>query len=280
MKDFANTIRSASSTLLRSGYAIVRTGALMRVCLDKTFDDTHRFFAREPAEKARFSRPDILEGYRAFGAEFSGDASRPDLNETYSLVPRNQSRPDIAGWRVANPLHDDLSQAAPFYAALANGVLDDLRDAIEPEGDRIDADEFSYLQLNYYRPGRETRDLLQDAHEDGHLLTIVTSRQPGLEFEVDGRFEPANLAPDELLIMPGGILTLMTGGLMQPLVHRVRNVPGLRTRASLMFFVNASVTNPPRAWIADRDGTFPDIRRATIESSQMFGLASIGALAQ
>ncbi|QZN98862.1 2OG-Fe(II) oxygenase family protein [Chenggangzhangella methanolivorans] len=159
-------------------------------------------------------------------------------------------------------------------------MLDDLRDAVDPEGDRIDAAEFSYLQLNYYRPGRETRDLLQDAHEDGHLLTIVTSRQPGLEFEVDGRFEPANLAPDELLIMPGGILTLMTGGLMQPLVHQVRNVPGLRKRASLMFFVNASVANPPRAWIAARDGTYPDIRQATIESSQMFGLGSIGALAQ
>jgi isopenicillin N synthase-like dioxygenase len=108
----------------------------------------------------------------------------------------------------------------------------------------------------------------------------VTSRQPGLEIEVGGRFEPVALARDEALIMPGGILTLMTGGLMPPLLHRVRNVVGVRTRASLMFFVNASVINPPRAWAPAADGTYPDIRQATIESSQVFGLTSIEALAQ
>lgn len=280
MKDFANTIRSASSTLLHSGYAIVRMGPLMQACLDEAFDEADAFFARSQSEKARFARPDILEGYRTFGAEFSGDKTRPDLNETFSLAPRNQSRPDIAAWRAVNPLHNALRRAAPVYTGLANAILEDIRLVFDPEGDRIDAAEFSYLQLNYYRPGSESRDLLQDAHEDGHLLTVVTSRQPGLEIEVDGRFEPANIGRDELLVMPGSILTLMTGGMMRPLMHRVRNVPGVRTRASLMFFVNASVTNPPRAWVAAEDGGYPDIRGATIESSQVFGLNSIEALAR
>ncbi|WP_020180406.1 2OG-Fe(II) oxygenase family protein [Methylopila sp. M107] len=280
MKDYANLVRSASSTLLHSGYAIVRMGPLMQACLDEAFDEADAFFAKEPSEKTRFARPDILEGFRTFGAEFSGDETRPDLNETFSLVLRNQSRPDIAVWRAVNPLHNALRRAAPVYASLANAVLDDIRNAFDPEGDRIDAAAFSYLQLNYYRPGRENRDLLQDAHEDGHLLTVVTSRQPGLEIEVDGRFEPANIGRDELLIMPGSILTLMTGGHLRPLVHRVRNVSGVRTRASLMFFVNASVTTPTRAWAPAEDGSYPDIRAATIESSQVFGLTSIEALAR
>lgn len=279
MKDFANIVSSAASTMLASGYAIIPTGSLVKVCLDETFDIADEFFAKDAREKEMFSRPDILEGYRGFGAEFSSEQGRPDLNETFSLVPRNQVLAEIGAWSGSNPLHGALKRLAPFYAQLADSVLDHVRTAFDPSGDRIHSQEFSYLQLNYYRPGRERRELLQDAHEDGHLLTIVTSRQPGLEIEIDGAFEPADLAPGELLVMPGSILTLMTGGLLRPLVHRVRNVGGLRRRASLMYFVNASVVEPPRAWIAAEDGSFPDIRKATIESSQMFGLGSIERLA-
>lgn len=279
MKDFADRSRSAASTLLHSGYAIVRFDADTFRLLDEAFDEAGAFFARAAADKVRFSRPDILEGYRSLGAEFSGSADRPDLNETFALMLRNMARDDLASWAASNPLHRALRDISLAYVSLADGVLEELRRAFDPEGDRIAAAAFSYLQLNYYRPGRETRDLLQDAHEDGHLLTIVTSRQPGLEMEIDGRFEPVRLARDEALIMPGSILTLMTGGLMQPLVHRVRNVPNVTARASLMFFVNASVINPPRAWVAAEDGSYPDIRQATIESSQVFGLGSIEAIA-
>lgn len=278
MKDIANAIRSASSTLLHSGHAIVRAGDVTRARLDQAFEEADAFFAQEPAEKARHARPDLLEGYRGHGAEFSESRDRPDLNETFSHAPRNAGA--VADWRGANRLHDALRTLAPFYCGLADAVLEDLGEALAPEGDRIVSEDFSYFQLNYYRPKRETRDLLQDAHEDGHLLTIVASRQPGLEIDVGGRFEPARLEPDELLIMPGGILTLMTGGLVRPLLHRVRNTPGLRRRASLMFFVNASLTRPPRAWVPSEDGSWPDIRAATVASSQMFGLGSIEALAR
>lgn len=280
MKDYAHAFRSASSTLLHSGYAIVRAGGLVEASLDETFEEADRFFARDEPEKQRFARPDILEGYRSFGAEFSRDASRPDLNETISFFLRNQTRDDVAGWRASNSLHGALWRIAPFYADLAESILRSLRAVLNPDGDLVDVAECSYLQLNHYRPGLETRDLLQDAHEDGHLLTIVTARQPGLEIEVDGRFEPANLSRDELLVMPGSILTLMTGGLIPPLVHRVRNVPGLRARASLMFFANANVTNAPRAWLPANDGRYPDIGKATVQSSQMFGLSSIEAVAR
>ncbi|QZN98863.1 hypothetical protein [Chenggangzhangella methanolivorans] len=77
MKDFANAVRSASSTLLRSGYAIVRTGGLMKACLDETFDDADGFFARTAAEKARFSRPDILEATAPSGPNFRATPPGP-----------------------------------------------------------------------------------------------------------------------------------------------------------------------------------------------------------
>lgn len=280
MKDVSNIAGSAASTLLHSGYAVLRMDAGLTERVDAIFDAAYGFFSLEVDEKRLFERPDILEGYRGFGAEHSLSTDRPDLNETFSHAPRNTGRPEVAGWDRTNPLHRALCSAAGGYAALSDAILGHLGRAVAAAPARIHSADFSYFQLNHYRPKRESRDLLQDAHEDGHLLTIATSRQPGLEIEIGGRFENPNLAPNELLVMPGGILTLMTGGAIAPLTHRVRNVPGVERRASLMFFVNPNVTHPPRAWVPAADGSWPDVGRATVESSQAFGLASIEAIAR
>ena len=270
---------SAAHSLLESNRAVLRVEPRLVDCIDAVFESADPFFARTPEEKRRYERPDLLEGYRGYGAEHSGPNDRPDLNETFSHVLRNAGREELGGWIQGNPVHAAMAGAAPFYAGLVNGVLEELRRVLKPDGDRFDCADFSYFQLNYYRPKNEKRDFLQDAHEDGHVLTVVKARQPGLEIELDGRFEPVRLAPDELLLMPGSILTLMTGGRVKPLVHRVRNVAGVEKRASLMFFANASVTRAPRAWVPGEDGRLPDIGRATAEASKAFGLPSIEALA-
>jgi isopenicillin N synthase-like dioxygenase len=280
MKDSEVRIPDVARELLQHGYAIVKGDAEMVGLLNDIFDSASDFFARGPREKKRFERPDLLEGYRRYGAEHSGPLNRPDLNETFSLVLMNMARKDLAAWPTTNPLHRALRAAAPRYAALVDGVLDEIRRALDPRGDRVSSAAFSYFQINYYRPRAETRTFLQEAHEDGHLLTVVTSRQPGLEAEIGGRFQPVNFAKDELLVMPGSILTLMTGGRIRPLSHRVRNVRSVPMRASLMFFANAPVTGAPRAWAAAADGSMPDIGRATAEKSKLFGLPSIEAIAR
>jgi isopenicillin N synthase-like dioxygenase len=280
LKKSSSQVHGASLSILEDGYALIRADVGMVEALDQVFDSADRFFARRPEEKKRYERPDILEGYRDVGAERSGPFERPDLNESFSLVLRNMARNDIVSWAGTNPLHRALRAAAPRYAALVDSILEGLRYMLNPHGDRVSSAAFSYLQLNYYRPQQEQRDFLQDIHEDGHLLTVVTSRQPGLEAEIDGRFEAINFDPDELLVMPGSILTLMTGGRIRPLPHRVRNVEGVAKRASLMYFGNASVKHPPRAWIAAPDGSLPDIGVANAEASKLFGLPSIETIAR
>ena len=266
--------------LLHHGSAIVRADARLVGFLDDVFRSARDFFALPPVDKLRYERLEILEGYRRYGAESSGEFNRPDLNETFSLALRNMARKDIARWSKTNPLHRALRAAAAPYSTLVDAVLDEIRREINPRGDRVSCAGYSYFQLNQYRPRFETRTLLQEAHEDGHMLTVVTSRQPGLEAEIDGRFRPVNFANDELLVMPGSILTLMTGGRIRPLLHRVRNLRSVDTRASLMFFANAPVERAPRAWATSADGSMPDIGRATAESSKLFGLPSIEALAR
>lgn len=280
MKERVSLVRDAARELLRRGSALVRIDPGTADLLDAIFDSARDFFALDPAERMRYERLDILEGYRRYGAEHSGPRNRPDLNETFSLALKNMAREDIAHWSQGNPLHRALRAAAPRYGTLVDDVLEEIRQEINPRGDRVSSKELSYFQLNYYRPRDETRALLQDAHEDGHVLTVVTSRQPGLEAQFDGRFQPVNFARDEILLMPGSILTLMTGGRIRPLPHLVRNVHGVATRASLMFFVNTPVTDAPRAWVAAADGSMPDIGRATAERSKRFGLPSIEVLAR
>jgi len=280
MGNVSGQAQSAARALLQAGYARIRVDAGTLDALNDAFIAAERFFALGRGEKLRFERPDLLEGYRQYAAEHSGPLNRPDLNETFSLVLRNMAREDIAPWSQTNPLHRALRAAAPRYAALVDGVLDEIRRELNPDGDRVSSAEFSYFQLNYYRPRAETRKFLQEAHEDGHVLTVVTSRQPGLEARIDGRFQPVNFASDEVLVMPGSILTLMTGGRIKPLLHRVRNLRSVSTRASLMFFANAPVTHAPRAWVAAADGSMPDIGRANVEASKLFGLPSIEALAR
>ena len=109
----------------------------------------------------------------------------------------------------------------------------------------------SYLQINYCLPTPAERDLLQDKHEDGHMVTVLHATAPGLEI-YPGRaldeVKPMLPGPDEIVIMPGSVLTALSGGKIQPLYHQVRN-HGLDDRQSLMYFVNPEIDEPLFGWI-------------------------------
>jgi isopenicillin N synthase-like dioxygenase len=108
-------------------------------------------------------------------------------------------------------------------------------------------------------------------------LTLVKSVEPGLEIEVGEHYHAVDLLPESILVMPGSILSLMTGNRIPPLRHRVRNASQLTDRASILFFVNPNLAAPPKAWFrsALAEGE-PDIAQATRERSTAFGLPSIG----
>ena len=61
-------------------------------------------------------------------------------------------------------------------------------------------DRASHLQFNYYEPRAQTRELLQDPHEDGLYFTLWRADAPGLEIQApDGSWHPVRLGPGELL---------------------------------------------------------------------------------
>ena len=134
----------------------------------------------------------------------------------------------------------------------------------------------SYLQMNAYSDPANKRDLLQDLHEDGHLLTVHHANAPGLEVRVDGEMVPHDPKPGEVLVMPGSVMTDLTGGAVAPLYHRVRN-HRIAGRTSLMYFVNPSLQEPVYPWAGDGVG-LTDLRDKIRSNPGMFGLVDVPVL--
>ncbi|MFF3518335.1 2OG-Fe(II) oxygenase family protein [Streptomyces sp. NPDC002573] len=101
----------------------------------------------------------------------------------------------------------------------------------------------SYLQLNNYAEADSDRDLLQDKHEDGHLVTVIHTTAPGLELWLDGEACPVETATDEVLLMPGSVFADLTGGRIPALYHQVRNLY-ISNRTALMYFVTPELAEP------------------------------------
>ncbi|MBB4928328.1 isopenicillin N synthase-like dioxygenase [Kitasatospora kifunensis] len=121
------------------------------------------------------------------------------------------------------------------------------------------------------------RDLLQDKHEDGHLVTVIHTTAPGLELWLDGEARPMQTAADEVILMPGSVFTDLSGGRVPALYHQVRNLR-LADRTALMYFVNPELTEPVYSWAAEPGQTPVDLRDKIRSNPAMFGLPDVPTL--
>ena len=269
----APVLARAARDILEQGYCIVKLSELDAAALHGAIDTAVDFFRRPLAEKTAHGSTDHNYGYRPFGIEYSRVPERPDMNECFTvwssrldLIPNAQDIPELTGaflrWR------DSL---APLVA----GILAEVAKSFG-----ADAPEFekaSYLQINYCLPAPAERDLLQDKHEDGHMVTVLHATAPGLEIYVGDDVRPTLPAADEVVIMPGSVLTALSGGAIEPLYHQVRN-HGLDDRQSIMYFVNPEIDEPLHSWTDTVDGERVDIREHVQNAPSMFGLPPVEAL--
>ena len=131
------------------------------------------------------------------------------------------------------------------------------------------------MQLNYYEPSQHSAELLQDSHEDAHLLTLVKANAPGLEIEVDGKYVPAGADGNEIVFMPGSLLSLMTGYKIKPGYHQVRNTRRRDPRSSLLLFVNPEIDQKLEPWIKNESNAGIDIIERANEGPKQFGMPTL-----
>ncbi|GAB2463057.1 isopenicillin N synthase family oxygenase [Jatrophihabitans fulvus] len=270
-------IAQAAKDIVDHGYAVVKLDELGAATLTNAIDTAVRFFEQPLEEKLRHGSADHNYGYRPFGIEYSISPERPDMNECFTVW---SSRLDlIPNAHDIEPLTGSFLDYRDTLAPLVKAILDEI--AQHFGADRAPAfEKAAYLQINYSIPAPASREFLQDKHEDGHMVTVLHPTAPGLEIYAEGgavdRVEPMLPAADEIVIMPGSVLTALTGGAVEPLYHQVRN-HGLDDRQSIMYFVNPEIDEPLYSWV-DTGDVKTDIRDDVRNAPSMFGLPPVEAL--
>jgi isopenicillin N synthase-like dioxygenase len=127
------------------------------------------------------------------------------------------------------------------------------------------------LQVNSFGVPTD-QELFQQPHEDAVLLTVISASAPGLEEVIGDTSKPLVFEPDEVLVMPGSVLTEMTGGEIPPLYHLARNHKVL-DRKSIMYFVSPDTENAIEPFVVNDYNRSMDIRDRVLNNPQTFGLS-------
>ena len=269
-----DAVTKAARDIIDQGYAVVKLGDIDAAHLRNALSTAVAFFQRPEADKRKHGSDDHNYGYRPFGVEYSISPERPDMNECFTVWSSRLDLIPNAG--EIGPLTDAFLDWRDSLAPLVAAILADV--ATQCGGQSApDFEKASYLQINYCLPTPPERDLLQDKHEDGHMVTVLHATAPGLEIYAGDVVKPMLPDSDEIVIMPGSVLTALSGGRIQPLYHQVRN-HGLDDRQSLMYFVNPEIDEPLYAWGAETDAEPVDIRDHVRNAPSMFGLPPVEAL--
>uniref|UniRef100_UPI003F49A6BC hypothetical protein n=1 Tax=Nonomuraea sp. CA-252377 TaxID=3240003 RepID=UPI003F49A6BC len=263
------TLNAATAALLTHAYAGIDLPADATKALHALHAAAAAFFTQDEKVKRVHGSDDFTYGFRPYGRQYSISPDRPDMNESFTYWADNPATVPHHDAPTVTPFLRALGDYWTVAAAITGNVLAELAahyghqpHAAPPFRD------YSYLEINWYHPS--DRDLLQDRHEDGHLLTLAVSDGPGLEIETGGRMNPVPVHDNRLLAMPGSLLTAMTGGDIPPLYHQVRN-HRLPRRLTVLFLANPPLDRPVPPFV-HREGQPIDIAHLARTSGAMFGL--------
>lgn len=270
-RDYAQIVRQFEQT----GFARVPVTEALARKIERIYRLGEEFFVRSEAEKQSYSMQSFVEGYRELGPEYSQVPERPDLTESFSAWNRNRGRSEVEEAMGGLELHRALREVSDDLSVIVRGIFNAMADAWAPGHPELRFYNGTYVQLNYYEPSQHNEDLLQDSHEDAHLLTLAKSNAPGLEIEVDGKFVSAGSDGNEIVFMPGSLLSLMTGYKIKPGYHQVRNTHRRDTRSALLLFVNPETDQKLDPWIRNESNAGIDIIEKANEGPKQFGMPTL-----
>lgn len=264
----ANHAGDLARALLREGFAICRLDDAASRSVSELYTLSTEFFLQDTATKSRHVVSNLSNGYRPLMSSHSGSPDRPDLSESFLYWPHRRNA--IPSHAEITPLLGALESYRQATVAITGALIEGLR-AHYDYSHVLPFERASVVQINSF--GMHTKEqLLVHPHEDGVLFTIIWASAEGLEGLVDGETVPFKLAPNEALIMPGSVLTCMTGGEIQPFYHQARNF-GYTDRKSFMFFVCPDTDDTIHPFVVNDTNRDCDIRSLVVNNPQAFGLA-------
>ena len=268
---------NAITRLAADGYLQVHVGTVARSMIAATFESAYPFFRATSAEKLS-NRLSGDFGYRPIGVEYSQSPDRPDPIESFTASIRTSAALAELPSASARILYTRMLSVIEILEAIAESLTIQLANALNGPGCgeqlRGALNGWSSLQLNYSRPADVTAPFIHEAHEDGHLMTIACATGPGLELQTaDGGYKQSSTSSEKVLVMPGEIAWLLSGGYIRPLYHRVRPHPGYVERLALLFFVdiNPRLCEP---WVRNKINKGLDIGSRVLTNSNRFGVSA------
>lgn len=254
--------------ILAVGYGIARLDAAESDRLAELYSQSTEFFAAPTSVKERCGVPNRASGYRPHGYAHAGSPDQPDLNDSFLYWKRR--RETLPHHEEIGPFLDAAESHRTTVARIATEVIDGMRAFYSYQHD-LTFEDASFLQINSFAEPTD-RELLQLPHEDAILLTVISTSAPGLESVLGATAKPVTLAPNEVLVMPGSVMTVMTGGKIEPFYHQVRN-HNLLGRRSIMYFVSPDTTRLIEPYVRNESNADVDIRALVISNPQTFGLS-------
>ncbi|WP_146195941.1 hypothetical protein, partial [Nostoc commune] len=181
----ALTPNEAVNDLFDMGVACVKLPDDIIRASNEVLVEAYNFFSNPETIKEKFSSPNTLEGWREIGSELAPNTGRSDLSEAFTVWFRNARKPEVIDWAVRCPLHRSMTKLLNPCATFIEDLLVAIRCRLDPiyqSSNQVPVPirDFSYLQINFSRPAKHTRDTIMDAHEDGHLLTLLRPFGTGL----------------------------------------------------------------------------------------------------
>jgi len=265
--------------LIHQGCALIELGQPEADAISEVASAAPSFFRLSHAEKAKCGLGPAA-GYRPYGIEYSNSPERPDEMETFSTTAASASHSSGLPAGCARDFHDRTAVAfgllEPLAERLVVALAENLTRRSWMEALRGALQSWSCLQVNHSRPSKARSEFINEIHEDGHFLTLAYATAEGLELaQADGGFKSVRTAPNQMVIMLGGIASLMTNGRLRPLYHRVRSVPTCKERVSILFFADLA-PNLCQPWISGEINRTVDIAANVRANPARFGLQGHG----
>jgi isopenicillin N synthase-like dioxygenase len=267
--------KSDIEEFLAQGFLRITVPQSIRETVTAAFNAGYPFFRAAPEEKIANKLPED-GGYRPYGIEYSDSPEVLDQIESFTVSDRTRKATKTLPHKNARVLHKQMLNAFDALEHIAEFLTIHLAEAITGElyenKYRGAMRRWSRLQLNYARPANTTTPFINEAHEDGVLMTLVCATCPGFELQMaSGEFVPLTTRPGELIAMAGEITWLLSGGLIQPVYHRVSPAGSYSERLSLIFLgdVYPRLCQP---WVKNETNANIDIGGRVLTSAARFGL--------
>lgn len=240
------------------------------------FDPAFSFFRQSVSAKRKCTFTQDM-GYRQLGDEYSKSPVQADQLESFSVSARVPVPPSQLKSAGAELLYQRMLVVFDLLEAITETLVVRLADHFTKRSNRKSLQgalrRWSRLQVNYSLPSDVRLEFINQEHEDLDLLTLTMAPTPGLELEgTEKIFLPTTTVPDQVLILPGEIAYLLSGGRLQPVYHRVRAYPQIPERVSLLFFADLE----PRhcePWVANDINVGVEIGKRVMTNVHRFGLA-------